>query len=117
MTFDSGILSIYRMQNTARPGYKPTLEPVLVTKYYYQNEQIGITRYYQSLQAQAKVDWLVSIPGWDGDVSQNDICVLDAADGGKQYRIDLIQPTLDESNLKIRKLTLIRLGEDYAIST
>lgn len=115
-TFDDGILNVYTMENVAAAGKKPLYNLVLNCSYYYRFENIGVVRYYESLKANAKVDVLVSIPDWGGDIGTNDICILDSSDGGKQYKIDFIQPTYTDDGLKIRKLSLIRLGENYVIS-
>ena len=115
MTFDDGVLSVYRLTNTAPAGKKPVLNPLLYCQYYYHIETIGVVRYYQAMQANAKVDALVSIPDWEFDIGENDIVVLDSADGGNQYRVDFIQRTYESGGLKVRRLSLVRLGENYAI--
>ena len=116
MTFDDGILKIYRETNTAEAGRKPVIELFLISRYYYHIETIGVTRYYQALQANAQVDGLVSVQGWDRDITINDICILDDADGGEQFKVRFIQNAYDDRNLKIRRLTLERIGENYVIS-
>lgn len=116
MTFDDGILTVYRAENTAETGKKPVMRLTEQCRYYYHVEVIGVTRYYQALQANAKVDALVSIQGWDADIQHNDICVLDSADGGEQFKVAVIQKWFDDRGLKIRRLTLERLGENYVIA-
>lgn len=116
MTFDDGILTIYRATNTAQEGKKPVMQLTEQCRYYYHVEVIGVTRYYQALQANAKVDALVSIQGWEADIQHNDICVLDNADGGEQFKVAVIQKWFDDRGLKVRRLTLERLGENYVIT-
>ena len=117
MTFDDGILKVYRTSNVATVGKKPDIRLTQQAQYYYHVEVIGITRYYQALQVNAKVDALVSIQGWDADVQHDDIVILDNADGGEQFKVAVIQKWFDDRGLKIRRLTLERLGENYAFST
>lgn len=117
MTFDDGILTVYRASNVAAVGKKPDIRLTQQVQYYYHVEVIGITRYYQALQANAKVDALVSIQGWDSDIQHDDVIVLDNADGGQQFRVAVIQKWFDDRALKIRRLTLERLGENYDYAT
>lgn len=116
MTFDDGILKVYREANTAEAGRKPVIALSLVSQYYYHIETIGVTRFYQALQANAQVDGLVSVQGWGTDITVNDIVILDDADGGQQFKVNFIQNAYDDRNLKIRRLTLERIGEEYVIS-
>ena len=53
----------------------------------------------------------MNIPGWN-DISALDICVLE---DGRQYKLAMIQPTTDENGLRVTKLSLERLGENYAV--
>ena len=110
MTFDDGILTIFTTENAAEDGMKPV--PVLVEKekFYFGYDTLGITRYYTALQARQQIESVVNIPGWN-DISSLDICVLE---NGNQYRLAMIQPQLDDDGLRITKLSLERLGENYA---
>ena len=98
-------------------GKKPVISLVQRCRYYYHTEVIGVTRYYTALQANAKVDAIVSVQGWDADIQYDDICILDPAEGNDQYKVAFIQKFLDSDGLKIRRLTLERLGENYVIPT
>ena len=113
MTFDDGMLGIYSTINIAPKGDKPVLNLKLKAKYFFCFDNLGITRYYTALQANQQIETVVNVPDWI-DVSATDICVLE---NNKQYRIRLIQPEKDDNNLRITKLTLERLGENYAISS
>ena len=110
MTFDDGILIICTTENAVEEGMKPV--PVLVEKekFYFGYDTLGITRYYTALQARQQIESVVNIPGWN-DISSLDICVLE---NGNQYRLAMIQPQLDDDGLRITKLSLERLGENYA---
>lgn len=110
MTFDDGILSIYKTVNTAEVGMKPKLELELKDRHYFGFDNIGITRYYTALQANQQISSVVNIPDW-GDISVLDICVLE---DGQQYKIAMRQPTMDEDGLRITKLSLERVDEEYA---
>lgn len=111
MTFDDGILTIYETKNMAEPGEKPVIGLIEKGRYYYNYDTLGVVRYYNAMQAQQKLEAVVNIQGWN-DISSLDICVLE---NKKQYKCSMIQATHDDNGLKITKLSLERLGEEYVI--
>lgn len=113
MTFDDGILSICRTVDTAKPGMKPEIRLERKEQYYFGFDNIGIARYYTAMQANQQISAVVNIPDW-GDISTLDICVLE---DGRQYKVAMCQPTTDENGLRITKLSLERIGEEYAFKT
>lgn len=111
MTFDDGILTICEEQNIASPGQKPVMERVEKARYYYSYSDLGIGRYYQAMTANQQIDCVVVIPGWD-KIRTTDVCVLE---DGDSYQIDMVQPTLDDENLRITKLSLERINQNYEV--
>lgn len=112
MTFDDGILTIYKVENTAHPGQMPVEGLTEKDRYYYGFDTLGINRFYTALQAQQQIEAVVNVPGW-GDIAATDVCALD---NGDQFRIAMRQPTLDDNGLRITKLSLERINEKYAIN-
>jgi len=110
MTFDDGILKIYRTENTAEPGEMPKEGLTLLSEHFFGFDILGYSRYYTALQANQSISAVVNIPEW------HDIHVLDIAEleDGRRYRIRLAQPMKDENGLNITKLTLERVGEGNA---
>lgn len=104
MTFDDGILTIFREENTALPGEKPKTELKFKERFYFGFETLGYGRYYTAKQARERIDFVVHIGDWP-DVRTDDICRLE--DGGK-YIIRLAQPTYDDG-LKVTRLSLERM--------
>lgn len=120
MTFDDGIIGVYKLTEQSTPGRKPVEGLELVERFYFGYETLGINRYYTALQANQNVEAVVSIPGWCEIVANKHIAVLANEYGFideecKQYRIVMVQPTVDESGLRITRLTLERIGENYAV--
>lgn len=113
MTFDDGIVTIYSVENIGEPGMKPMIGLVLKDQYYFGFDTLGINRYYTALQAQQQIDSVINIPGW-GDIYVTDVCVLE---DGTQFRIVMRQPMIDDDGLRITKLSLERINENYAIKT
>ncbi len=113
MTFDDGILTVYRVENLSKPGQKPTIGLEEKEKFYFNFDTLGVTRYYTAMQAQQQIEAVVNIPGWN-EIQGTDICRLE---NQKQYKIVMIQFMTDENGLKITKLSLERMGEEYAVET
>lgn len=115
MTYDDGILTVYRPQNTAGPGDKPVSGLTFRGRYYYSISSLGVTRYYAAMQAGQDVAAVVAVPGWS-DIMTNDIVVLDEQPG-RQYWAEMVQPETDEFGLRIMRVTLGVLSVDYQIPT
>ena len=113
MTFDDGILTVYRPQNTAGPGDQPQPGYIFKGRYYYGFASLGVTRYYAAMQAGQDVSAIVTVPGWN-DIITNDIVILD---NGRQYWAEMVQPETDEFGLRIMRVTLGVLSVDYQIPT
>lgn len=113
MTFDDGILTVYRPQNTAGPGDKPVPGLTFIGRHYYGISSLGVTRYYAAMQAGQDVSAVVAVPGWN-DIVTNDVIVLD---DGRKYRAEMVQPETDEFGLRIMRVTLGVLSVDYQIPT
>ena len=110
MTFDDGILKIYKVVNVAETGMKPKFALKLKSKHYFGFETVGISRYYTALQANTKVSHVVHI--WeDRKISSLDVCILE---DGQQYKCAFVQHVIDDG-LKVTRITLERLKEDYEI--
>lgn len=113
MTFDDGILTVYRPQNTAGPGDKPVPGLTFIGQHYYGISSLGVTRYYAAMQAGQNVSAVVAVPGWN-DIVTNDVIVLD---DGQKYGAEMVQPETDEFGLRIMRVTLGVLSVDYQIPT
>lgn len=111
MTFDDGILKIYKVENSAPSGSEPVEQLHFKEECYYHQEALGYNRYYTALQAHQKIDMVVDVPDWI-DVSANDVCI---PENDLQYTVNFVQKSYDDNNLKITKITLGRLGENYDI--
>lgn len=109
MTFDDGIIILCSVENIAEPGDRPVTGLSEKERFYFSFDTLGINRYYTAMQNNQQIEAVVNIPGWGG-VEATDICVLES---GKQYRIAMIQAMTDDNGLKITKLSLERLGEEY----
>lgn len=113
MTFDDGILTIYSVKNIAAAGKKPVYGLVEKSKHYFGYQTKGVVRYYEAKKADSIIESVVNIPDWN-DILATDICILE---NDVQYRLSMVQTTMDENNLRITNLSLERISENYAITT
>lgn len=120
MTFDDGIVGVYELTQVKVPGKMPTEGLSLKERFYFGYETLGINRYYTALQANQQIEAVISVPGWNTIKANRHIAVIADADGGidatcDQYRIVMVQPTTDEDGLRITRLSLERIGDNYAV--
>lgn len=107
--FNSGIVKIYSLEDTAAPGYQPEAKVILKDKLPFEERALGINRLYMSRQNQAEVSRVIRVPR--RNISSQDAAVTG---DGRQYRIDAVQnvqgvypPCLD--------LTLIALEQKFEV--
>lgn len=111
MTFDDGILKVYEVTNSASPGDMPIAALSEVGAFYFHEDSLGVTRYFEAIKAGQLIERVVSIP-YPAFVSINHVV---AFEDGSQFQVRMVQPERDEQNLKILRLSLERAGEQYEI--
>lgn len=112
MTFDDGIVRIYNVANNAQPGDMPQKGLALAESFYFHEDSLGITRYYEALKAGQLIERVISIP-WPAQVNINQVAVFE---DGTQYQVRMVQQDADGFGLKILRLSLERNGEDYEVN-
>lgn len=82
LSFNDGICDIYSVENSAAPGDRPVEK--LIEKYHlrYQAHIVGMSRYFEGLQANVKISNAVVCP-LRADVNPQDVAIIN----GRQYRI------------------------------
>lgn len=108
-SFNDGIVKIYSVQDDAKPGYKPVqkLSEKIILRF--EEQRLGITRLYQSRQAQNEIEKVIRVPK-AGDISAKDVAVLE----GKQYTIDTIQKVPDVYP-PCQDLALVRIEQEIEV--
>jgi len=113
-TFEDGIVTVYRLEDTAAPGYLPKPKPVKMAKLWYAELRMGLTRYYAARQNNVTVERVVRVPR-GAAIAVQDIAVTE---DGREYRIDLIQtadgvfpPSLDVTLAKVSQRHLTPVPE------
>lgn len=120
MTFDDGIVGVYELTQDKTPGDMPVDGMSLYENFCFGYETLGINRYYTAMQANQIIESVVDIPGWIPIKANRHIAIIADADGAidgdcDQYRIRMVQPTVDEYGLRMTRLSLERIGDKYAV--
>lgn len=90
-TYNSGIVRIYSVTDVARPGYAAQEQLSYLGTLSYEEQRLGIQRYYQGRQNQIEVERVVRVQR-AVPINNQDIAVTE---DGRQYRIDLVQSVAD----------------------
>ena len=109
---DSGTCRIYTVTDAAENGEMPapTLHEYGDYEWSFEDRMISYSRQYAAMGADQQIDRIIRI--WRTPVRIGDVVVI----GDEQYRIDNVQPTLDDDSLQVVDLTLRRLEENYDIA-
>lgn len=110
--FDTGLLSIYELQEFRSYGSKPTQKLVLKSQEYYGERTVTATRLYQARGADSSIDMIVRVP-FDTEAETNWYVI---PENGNQYRIDAVSKVIVGSNERALELTLVRLGGNYDVA-
>lgn len=118
-SYNSGILTVYRVTDGAKPGFAPvpTMKKAAILRY--EELRLGINRYYAAEQNQVKIEKVVRVIKGP-EISSQDVAVTE---DGRQYRIDLVQladgvwpPSLDLTLAKVEQVYRIENHESDEIS-
>ena len=109
---DSGTCRICTVTDAAENGEMPapTLHEYGDYEWSFEDRMISYSRQYAAMGADQQIDRIIRI--WRTPVRIGDVVVIES----EQYRIDNVQPTLDDDSLQVVDLTLRRLEENYDIA-
>lgn len=109
--YNDGVVTVYAVTDAARPGYqpKPALTPKAVLRY--EEQRLGIQRFYSGKQNQVELERVIRTPRL-ACVSSQDVAVTE---DGRQYRIDMVQSVPDIWPASM-DLTLARVTQQYDVS-
>lgn len=116
---DDGQVTFCSLINTAENGSMPVYWLEALQTQYFEERQIGITRAYLAKGADEQIDMLIRIYDEGIRPKIGMYAVLkyyegqEDADNGDQYRITLVQPTVDDNNLRVYDVQLQRLERNY----
>lgn len=88
--FNDGVVKIYEVKDSAPPGYMPNPTPTLLYTLRYEEQRLGINRYYNAMQNQIDIEKVIRTPR--APVNNQNIAVTE---DGRQYGIDMVQSVMD----------------------
>ena len=108
-----GVGTVYAVTDAAAPGYQPKPQLVKPPKAVlrYEEQRLGIQRYYEAMQNQIQVERVIRTPRY-GPITNQDIAVTE---DGRQYRIDLVQ-TVQNVWPASQDITLARIEQIVPVS-
>lgn len=92
-TFNDGLLSVYGVTDGAAPGCKPVKKPTLKVTLCFDERRVGIERFYQSAQAQARIERVLRVPESATVIKAQDIVTVTGSD--LVYRVEQVQSVPD----------------------
>lgn len=108
--FSSGVVTIYSITDIAEPGYKPKEGLSQKVTLRYEEQRLGIRRYYAGMQNQIEIERVIRTPH-TGEISNQDVAITEDS---KQYQIGQVQsvtgvwpPCVD--------VTLARIEQEYEV--
>lgn len=109
-TYNSGVCTLYRQRDVAKAGYAP--RPELARKAFlrYEEQRLGLNRYYEARQADVEVERVIRVPEPPSEQAPTTQDVLKTEDG-MYYRIDFVQTVPGVWPLSL-DLTLVRYTWD-----
>lgn len=89
-TYNSGVCTVYAQRDTARPGYRPDPDREVKSVLRFEEQRLGLNRYYAARQVDTEVERVIRVPkGPSASVpTPRDVVTVD---GAVFYRIDLVQ--------------------------
>ena len=109
-SFGDGLVKVYSVKDVAQPGYKPVEKLVFKIALRYDEQRLGIQRFYSGQQNQSQIERVIRVPR-AGQVSNQDVAITE---DGHKYRVDLVQAVMDIYPPCV-DLTLARLDQDYEL--
>ena len=103
-SYNDGTVKIYSVSDSAPPGYQPKKKLQLRFTLQYEECALGITRIYQSKQANAEILRVLRVPRVN--ISPQDVAIIH---DGQAYEISTVQLAVDvyppSLDISLKKLT------------
>lgn len=108
--FSDGVVAVYSVENVAAPGLKPVEKLKIKVKLRYDEQRLGIQRYYSGRQNQVEIERVIRVQR-TGKVSTQDVAITE---DGHQYRVNMVQAAVDVYPACV-DLTLARIDQNYEV--
>lgn len=109
-SYNDGVVTIYSVEDAARPGHQP--EPKLTKKVSlrYEEQRLGIQRYYSGRQNQVDIERVIRTQRV-GNVNNQNVAITE---DGRQYRVDLVQSLKDVWPESV-DITLAKIEQEFEV--
>lgn len=91
LSFNDGIVGIYKVENVAPDGDKPCEKLVLYNRYCFADKTVGFNRYYEAMQYNVQISRNILVPVNDFTINTQMVAVI----GDTQYTIVQVQTAKD----------------------
>lgn len=108
--YNDGLVTIYAVANIAEPGYRPVEDLTKKLTLRYEEQRLGIQRYYSGQQNQVEIERVIRTPRV-ANVSNQDVAITE---DGRQHKIEMIQVVIDVYPPSM-DITLARIEQDYEV--
>lgn len=109
--FGDGVVKIYTVTNSAQPGYQPVPALTLKCVLRYEEQRLGIQRYYSGRQNQVEIERVLRVPRYGG-ITNQDVAMTE---DGRQFRVDMVQNVTDVYPASL-DLTLAKIEQEIEVS-
>lgn len=109
-SFNSGVVTVYSVENAAAPGLRPVDKLRPKVKLRYDEQRLGIQRFYSGRQNQVEIERVIRVPRHPR-ISSQDVAITE---DGHLYRIDMVQAAIGVYPPSA-DLTLARYDQDYEV--
>lgn len=109
--FCDGVVNIYAVTNSAQPGYQPVPALTLKCVLRYEEQRLGIQRYYSGRQNQVEIERVLRVPRYGG-ITNQDVAVTE---DGRQFRVDMVQNVTDVYPASL-DITLAKIEQEIEVS-
>lgn len=120
-SYNDGLARIYRMTDVAPPGRKPELKPVFVAAVRYEEQRLGVSRFYAAQQNNVQIERVIRVPAGVSIAAQDVVVTED----GFQLDVNMVQivPGVRPASLdltlaatKQTRVTVISPGANLEVS-
>ena len=109
--FGDGVVNIYAVKDVAQPGYQPKPQTTLKCKLRYEEQRLGIQRYYSGRQNQVEIERVLRVPRYGG-ITNQDVAVTE---DGRQFRVEMVQNVTDVYPASL-DITLAKIEQEIGVS-
>ena len=111
--YDDGVVKIYSLSDASQPGAMPIpkLSPQPILTLRYQEQRLGITRYYNALQNQIQIERVIRVPR-AGVITNQNVAITEDE---RQYGIEMVQSVLDAYPPSV-DITLSKIEQEYEVA-